>query len=356
MAWAEGDHTKVTEHIEQARTESPRNSYVEMFAGMHAASEERYSRAKTAFVDRAMVLAPNYAELDGWLGITYLGLARAGVSSGADAKDYADDYDRAVAFMQRAADREAKVIPDAYAMRVRESMVRAGAENLPRRKRYTAALEAANKVLKRDKNREQPAALAMRGYCDFQLEDYDQCIRDLQQVKDVVPVDADETHPWFAWRRYAEARLDDVKRWRSLEKKVVAFEGLRLPKDWLVKQGKGVTVRVDDGGLHAKGTAEEDGSLIKPTFQILTMTSEVFDKHSFEQVTLSFEVPGEVGGRFRNKNVSGIQVMQGAWRRDLAGQENRWRWRLLQPGPPGVSGRQRPRREVQGRGGSPSPG
>ena len=307
LAWSEDDHAKATEYLDKARERAPRCSYVEMFAGMHAATEERFAKADLA-LNRALVLAPAYAELDGWLGFTYLGLARAAVESGAEAKEQGQNFDRAVAFMERAADREAKVIQGAYAMRVREAMVRAGAENLPRRTRYNNALKAANKVLKQDKTREQPAALAVRGYCNFQLADYDQCIRDLQQVKDVVPVDAGEGNPWLVYRTYADGRLTDVKRWRSLEKKTVAFEGVTLPKDWSSTEGNGVRVTLEDGKLHVKGTATKDGSINKPTFDIVT--SSLYDKASFEEISITFEVPGEVNGRFKNNNISGIQVLQ----------------------------------------------
>jgi tetratricopeptide (TPR) repeat protein len=307
LAWADGSsHSEVTKHLDTARLEAPRSSYVEMFAGMHAASEENYTKAESALT-KAMRYAPNYAELDGWLGKVYLGLARAAVESGADPKDSAQEFERAIRFTERAADREEKSIKGAFAMRVREAMVRAAAEHLPRRTRYSAALATVQKVLSRDKNREQPAALALRGYCNFQLEEYPQCMRDLQQVLDVVPADA-EGNPWQAYREYAAARLEDVKRWRSLERKNVVFEGVTLTKDWQVDQSSGPKVRVDEGVFEAVGESTKDGSLIKPTFSAMNQT--LFDKGTFVEVSMTATIPSEVNGQFLNNNISGIRVAQ----------------------------------------------
>jgi tetratricopeptide (TPR) repeat protein len=309
LAWCEGDGSVLGESLQRAREEAPRSSYVEMFAGMTATLDSSYASALRA-LSKALDRAPSYAELDGWFGRVHMALGESAAATGADEGEYGESFDRAVAFLARAADREEARDKKAYAMRLRQALAQAAATSVPRKSRFLGVKNTVNRILSRDDLREQPAALCLRGYAWFELgaydeEAYDECIRDFQQVVDTVPSSPD--HAWAAWRAYAAARLTDVKRWRSLEEKRVAFEGVALGKDWDQVQGNDVSIKIDEGRLVMKGAkAKRDGRLDDPI--VAASTSSLFNKRSFEEVSFRIRLPGEINGRYLNNNVFGVQL------------------------------------------------
>ena len=369
LAWVENDTEGLARNLETARAEAPRSSYVEMFAGMTASLAQNNASAKRA-LDRALRLAPRYGELDGWFGKVYLGLGRAAVATGATAKESADDFERAIAFMERAANRDKRRDADAFEMRLREALVRSGAEHLPRRQRYDLARETVRQVLANNKHREQPAALSISGYCNFQLgafddDQYAQAMREFQQVLDKVPA-GDET--WGTWRDYAEARRNEIKRWRSLEEKKVLFEGVTLTKDWRSEESNGVKLLIvelerpkgavellPERALHFRGESSKDGRVDTPV--VFAANGEtLFNKKTFEEVSLLLRITGEErGGANQQQHVR----RPGEARRGLS------RWPRAQPvqrhrhlrrqGTPRGAGRQREAGAFQGRRGPPAP-
>lgn len=304
VAYAKGDESAMRTHLERARNEASRSSYVEMFAGMVASLEQNDASAIRA-LDAALRNAPGYAELDGWLGKTYLRLGASAVATGDDPKNSAATFERAVAFSNRAAETAARRDRNAYEARLRESLVRIGAQHLPKRQRYARALAAAMKVLDNSALREQPAALAIAGYCHFELGDYQECIRKFQAVLDVVP--DEDGHAWKSWRDYADKQLRAVKKWRSLEEKLVGFEGVRLnAKIWDSDQSNGPGIYIEDGVLRMQGEANIDGSFIKPI--VYAKTPMFFDRGTFEQLTMTLRIPREKNGRATNNITFGVQV------------------------------------------------
>ena len=304
VAFATGDMGLMRTHLEKARNEASRSSYVEMFAGM-VASLERNDASAIRALDSALRLAPGYTELDGWLGKTYLRLGTSAVATGDDPKNVAATFERAVAFSNRAAEHESQRDRNAYEARLREALVRIGAQHLASRQRYAAALAAAKKVLDNSQLREQPAALAIAGYCQFQLGEYEECIRQFQSVLDVVP--DDDAHQWKSWRDYAEKQIQAVKKWRSLEEKLVTFEGVRLnDKVWDSTQANGPNIFIEEGGLHFKGRANKDGSFTDPIVFAKTIT--FFERDTFESLAMTLKIPREKGGATTNNITFGVQV------------------------------------------------
>jgi tetratricopeptide (TPR) repeat protein len=238
-------------------------------------------------LDAALRAAPGYAELDGWLGKTYLRLGERSVATGDSPKETAETFQRATAFALRAANRETRRDRLAYHARLRECLVRIGAQHLPSKQRYAEALEAAEKVLSVNELREQPAALALSGYCHFMLSQYDECIRRFQAVLDIVP--EGEQHPWKLWREYSAAALADVKHWRSLEEKIVAFKGVSFDRQWTRDEGSGVRVKIEDGKVHFYGEARKDGRYATPS--VVLSNDELFERQTLERVTLKLRIP-----------------------------------------------------------------
>ncbi len=312
VAFAEKNENDMLKHLDRARNEAPRSSYGAMFAGMVASLAGNDSSAVRA-LDMALREAPGFAELDGWLGRTYLLLGQRELETGASAQDTAETFERAIAFSQRAADNDTRRSKTKFSARLRECLVRIGAGHLPKKQRYAGALAAAEKVLAVGALREQPAALALAGYCNYQLANYDECIRKFQQVLDVVQ-DEDEAE-WKSWRDYAEKALTAVKHWRSLEEKIVTFKSTNLDRQWGQEEGNGVTIIVEpeEGRVTFKGDANKDGRLEDP---IVTLTNrELYKRETFEQISLSLRIPrSNRRGEAVNNITFGVQVSASARR------------------------------------------
>jgi tetratricopeptide (TPR) repeat protein len=305
VAYAEKNDGAMRTALDQTRRQAPRNAYAEMFAGMVASLDGNDASAVRA-LDAALRHAPGYAELDGWLAKTYLRLGQRELETGASPKSTAETFERAIAFAERAADREMRGDKLAYAARLRECLVRIGAGHLPKKQRYGEALAAAELVLSINALREQPAALALSGYGNFQIDRFDECIRKFQSVLDVVPEEADGARS--TWRQFAEISLAAVKHWRSLEEKVVEFKSVNLDRQWTQDEKRGVNVRVEEERLHFEGEATADGRLESPT---VTLTNKsLFQKESFEKITLSIRIPRtNRGGQAVNNVTFGVQVL-----------------------------------------------
>lgn len=309
LAWCSGDNGEFGERLGEAREQAPRSSYIEYFAGMTSALDNDYASALRS-LGNASERATGYAELDGWLGRVHMALGEAAAAVQAPESEVAESFDRALAFLGRAADREEARDKKAFGMRLRQALAATAATHLNRKRRFLDAKEIVNKILSKEELREQPAALCVRGYAWFQLgaydeAAYDECLRDFQLVVDTVKDDAGTE--WGKWLAYATARLDDVKRWRSLEEKRVVFEGVSLSKDWEQIEGNDISIKLDEGQLVFKGPkAKKDGRLEDPT--VAAATTSLFSKRSFEEVSFKLAIPGEVGGRFLNNNVFGAQL------------------------------------------------
>lgn len=309
LAWAQANDDVMKDQLGIARVEAPRSSQVAMFAGMVAGAADDAAAAR-GHLERARSLDGSYGELDGWLGRVHLLLGESAVRTGAEASEVMESLDRAIAFLERAADRESARDKNLFGMRLREALARAGAVHVVKRVRFVDMKNCVEKILKVQALSEQPAALALRGYANFQLgtydeSAYDECIRDFQQVLDNVP-DDDPNHPWASWQTWAAARLTDVKRWRDLEEKRVVFEGVVLGRDWETTISNGPHVKIEDGVVSFKGEATKDGRLEQPTVHAGTKT--LFDRRTFERVSLRLAIPGQVDGRYRNSNTFGVQI------------------------------------------------
>lgn len=304
VAYAAGDDATMRDHLGRARREAPRAAYVEMFSGVLASLEQNDASAIRALV-AALRYAPGYAELDGWLAKTYLRLGAREAETAASPAETAETFERAIAFANRAANRESAADQKAYAARLRETLVRIGAQHLPKKQRYGRALVAVNKILDNSLLREQPAALALAGYCYFQLAEYDECIRKLQQVLDVVPDEDDNV--WKNWRDYAAQALRSVKHWRSLEEKLVSFKGTKLGREWDREESHKVNVLVEEGSLIFTGQSGHDGRRSNPT--VVVSTGTLFARETFESLTLTLRIPRSKGGRATNNVTFGIEVI-----------------------------------------------
>lgn len=317
---------QVGSYLSAARDEARRVSYLEHISGV-LATQQSNTAAAIRSLRRALVLAPDSTELDGWLAINHLrwGFVTTGRAASADeegSKPSADEaqtvervlamssseqFEAAVAFAVRASETDL-ADPKAFRAQLREAWVRLQAEHLSPRKRFEAAREAAERVLKRSDLREQPAALCMRAYASYRLggdELYDSCQQDLGLVLDKVP--AEPVAAWTPWRTYAEATLAKVKHWRALEEKVVSFEGLtQLTKEWLTFEKGGVRVRLEGGLLTYEGKAEKDGTVLEPVVVVLNQT--LFDKATFEELRMRVRIPATQEGTATNNIVFGVGV------------------------------------------------
>lgn len=312
VSLATGEIDTARERIEAARREAPHNAYVEFLAGVLAERGGNTASAVRA-LEESKRLAPEYAELDGWLAVTYLRLGEQQLATGAGMEAAAEYFERAEAFAQRAARREARADKRAYRMQLRLALVQLRSQHLPRKKRYELGLASARKVVDEPANRDQPMAHAIMGYCHYGLGGTDnvkQCMRDFQKVLEDVP--EEEGHALAGWRSYADEALAAVKRWNSLEEKTVTFEGTEMPKDWKADESHGVRVRLVDGMLRFDGEAKKDGSFRDP---IVTMTNQtLFDRDSIEEVSFDIRCPPKRAGTTANNVVFGVQLLAGRGR------------------------------------------
>ena len=114
-------------------------------------------------------------------------------------------------------------------------------------------------------------------------------------------------HEWKSWRDYAEKQIQAVKKWRSLEEKLVTFEGARLnDKVWDSTQANGVRIIVEEGALKFEGRANTDGSFAKPIAFAKTIT--FFERDTFESLVMTLKIPREKGGSTTNNITFGVQV------------------------------------------------
>jgi tetratricopeptide (TPR) repeat protein len=312
---AAGNEEGLRSGLQRARQEAPRVAYHEMLAGMLAADPAvgNFASAVRAF-DRALTLARDYPELDGWLARTRLGLGEQALGAGTPIAEAAADFEAAVAFASRAGRTEVAQDPKAFAAQLREAWIRTRARHLAARPRYESARAAADRVLSRV-DREQPAALTLRGYANYSLGEYDQCIRDFQAVLDKVPAGE---NPWREWRAYAAATLAAVKHWRSLEEKTIDFSG-GLVEGWTRDERAGVRMLIEDGALAFRQAATTDGRLDTPTVQL---TNEaLFDTGRFEEIRFQVRIPRrDARGSAVNNITFGLQVQRSGRRGGLSRQ------------------------------------
>jgi tetratricopeptide (TPR) repeat protein len=304
IALAGGDRDGWREQAENARAEAPRVAYQEAASGMVASGENNDAAAVRDF-QRALALAGNYPELDGWLAVTNLRLGLQALHAGAPMREASGDLEEAVAFAARASRNEAAAAPKSIGPHLRECWVRIHAEHEPLRQRFEAARAVADGVLSHIDN-EQPGALTLRGYCNFRLGDVDQCLRDFQQVLEKVP--ADDTGPWRPWRDYAAYALEAVKHWDSLEEKLVAFEGSSLGKDWDVTESHGVRCLVEGGHLLFKGAVDADGTYEEPTVGV--GNGSLFNVGQFEELRMLVRIPTKKNGEAWNNVTFDVQVQR----------------------------------------------
>ncbi|MHC5011242.1 MAG: tetratricopeptide repeat protein [Planctomycetota bacterium] len=298
--------------MQTAREEAPTVAYFDMHAGMIASGEENDAAAVRSF-ERASRLTPLYPELDGWLARTKLRLGQQALNAGTPIQEAAGDFEAAVAFAARASAHERSLDPEGFHMQLRECWIRIHAEHLPVRQRFEAAKAVADRILARV-DREQPAALSLRGFCNYRLGDYDQCIRDFQAVLDKVP---NEPGPWKAWRDYAESTLKLVKHWRSLEEKTIVFEQSGLGQQWAVDESANVKVVLEEGWLKFAGEASRDGDLSKPI--VILNNTALFNAGTFEEVRVLLKIPRtDQSGANINNITFGVQVQRTGGRGGLA--------------------------------------
>jgi len=304
--------------MQEAREEAPLVAYHEMLTGMVATRLGANAAAVRAF-DRALRLVRTYPELDGWLARTRLAIGEGALRAGTPLEEAAGDFEAAVAFAARASRSEEKADPKAFGALLREAWIRLGAQHIQPRQRYTWAREVTEKVIRRI-DREQPGALSLQGYCNYQLAQfgasavggnvdnpYDACIRDFQQVKN--KVGADDEGEWATWRDYADLALTDVKHWLSLEEKFVSFESADRAREWQVQENAGVRNVVEDDVASIRNTAEKDGTLDDPTF--VASSDALFKVGEFEEVRLKLKIPSRnAQGVATNTIVFGIQVQR----------------------------------------------
>lgn len=327
------------EYLAAARDEARRLSYREHVAGL-LATQQGDTAGAIKSLRRALVMAPDATELDGWLALNHLrwAFARAARPDASGlvsettrdpeeraldallAQDAAAHFEAAVTFAARASATDAAADSRAVLAMLRETWVRLQAEHLSPRKRFEAAEAAADRVLAKSEHREHPAALCMRAFARYRLggdpldttaeSNYNKCQNDLNLVLAKVP--DKEGVPWAAWRAYAVETLERVKHWRSLEEKVVSFEGLtQLTKEWQgdVAKGTGVSPGLDEGRIVFKGSVGKDGTITEPT--VVLKNEQLFEKNTFESVSLKIRIPSQQDGRAVNKLIAFGVAVQG---------------------------------------------
>ena len=264
IALATGNAGELLASLQRAKEEAPGVAYHDYLAGWVAQRDGNTAVAVRSF-GRALGEAQVYPELDGWLARSRLDVAIQALAAGTPLEETSKDFDAAVAFAERASSTEAKRDPKAFRSELRECWIKLHDARQPARHRFTAAGAVADHVLQKI-DAEQPGALALRAYCDYQIGEYDDCIRHFQLVKDKVP-EGDEGE-WRPWRDYASDTLEAVKHWRSLEEKVVTFDGTSLPAGWEQAESHGVRARVEDEKVEIEGVAKDDGTYDDPTVAV----------------------------------------------------------------------------------------
>ena len=292
----------VGEYLSAARDEAARTSYLEHVAGALATSQGNTAAAVRA-LRRALVLAPDASELDGWLAINHLrwGMETAGRAASSEPVEAHRRRDPGRDGAAGCRARPARSRPPRGGRRLRgargagrrrerqgrrrstlrEAWVRLQAQHLTARQRFESARATCDRILKRSEVRdlvEQPAALCMRAYASYRLggdENYDACQQDLNLV--LGKVKDDKAEPWFAWREWADKTLTRVKHWRSLEEKVVSFEGVsQLTKEWAARRahaGEGRARTPNGASSPSTARPDKDGSLAAPTVAAISRPS-----------------------------------------------------------------------------------
>ncbi len=269
--------------------------------------------------ERAMRLVLVYPELDGWLAKTRLRLGQLAIAAGTPIKEAARDFEAAVAFASRATRTEATSDPKAFGALIREAWILLGAEQLVERQRFDAAKDVTNQVLAKI-DREQPAALSIRGYCNYRLAKfgiaavgqnvdnaYDPAIRDWQLVLNKVAAASES--PWMPWRDYAAAALGQVKHWLNLEEKIVSLDEQNIAQEWVIDESGGVKARIEEGVVRLDDDAGQDGTLDEPTF--VMRSGVLFQVGTFEEVRLKLRIPTrDARGDAQNTITFGVQVQR----------------------------------------------
>ena len=316
VALSAGNASEFRTAMAEAKEQAPGAAYPEALAGMLASRDGNDAVAVRAF-DRALRLTGVYPELDGWIAKTRLNLGLQALAAGTPVEEATPDFEAAVAFSARASQTALARDKKAFRDQLRETWIRIHALQEPVRKRYEKAMEVADRILKRI-DREQPAALTLRGYCNYHLaglgalagtteDPYATCIRDLQQVLDKVAVD--DEGEWRPWRDYAGSALTAIKHWRSLEEKTISFDGSALPSDWKVDESFGVRHRIEDGVVVIAGNATQDGTYSEPTFELTS--GSLVTVGSFEDVRLLARIPSRTtAGTARNTVTFGLQIQK----------------------------------------------
>ncbi len=287
---AAGNVGEAADALERAKEQGPTVSYVEMLAGWIAASQGDTSRARQRF-ENALALAPDLQELDGWLADVRQRLAEASVAAGVPVGEAAVDFEAAQRFAERASERERRASGQESDFAAREALIKMRALHQSERKRFDAALKTAEATLARV--REDLKALAIKGYCNYRLgaalsqpERWDQAIRDFQQILDLTTSKAQDPI-----RLYAAQCLEQVKKWLSLEQKLVTFDLTKLPQDWQTSESQNVRVVLDEGQVRFKDTGgtKSDGSPTAPT--VFLRNDKLFDKGTLEEVEVRVRIP-----------------------------------------------------------------
>ena len=315
-AVARGEMDAVGEFLSAARTEAPLNPYVDFLAAVVAHGRNDVGATVRA-LERSQSLDRGYAELDSWLAMTYLNLAEQQVSTGADSETANETFRKALAYAERAAQREETADKDDVTMKLRLALVQLRSQHLSKRQRYEAAQATAQGVVDMPSARNNPVGHTLLGFCNYGIggeERVSECLRNFQKVvQDVGDV---ENHPWQNYADYAASALRRVKKWRSLEEKSIEFSDTQLPRDWPVVEGFGVRVQVNPAtaGLDFEtrgsgGIKKEDGTQFKPSVQIVNST--LLTRASMEELSMQIKVAKEEGGRSVNNVTFGVQLYVG---------------------------------------------
>lgn len=317
-ALARGANDEVGEYLRAARVEAPLNPYVDYLAAV-VANQRGDVGATVRALERSQGLDRGYAELDGWLAITYLRLAEQQVSTGADAETANETFRKALAYAKRAAERERATDKDDVTMTLRLALVQLRCRHMGRRERLEAAQATAQGVadMPLPAARHHPVAHTLLGFCNYGIggeERVSESLRNFQKV--VQDVGDAEKHPWTNYAGYAASALERIKKWRSLEEKTITFSDTQLPRDWKPNQARGVSVEVDtnSGGLRfitkrASGITGQDGTQFEPSVSLVNST--LLTRASIEEVSMQIRVPKEKGGRSVNNVTFGVQLYVG---------------------------------------------